>query len=201
MIRRYTTDDLPTVVAQLAAAIEREDVDEINRLADLGFALEELERAELEEAERTKTARIESRYEEFVAAGLADDEAEAKATGRSLKAVRRERFKDWAHGEGFMGSDYRGLVTQAHDRQVETQYVQAENECRGHMLNQLGSRVGVDPASFWYTESVAHVRKYASEELLAWFDQYGRATWNALHESIIAGGHFIAARRNESLLR
>ena len=201
MIRRYTTDDLPTVVAQLAAAIEREDVDEINRLADLGFALEELERAELEEARRARTARTESRYEEFVAAGLADDEAEAKATGRSLKAVRRERFKDWAHGEGFMGDDYRGLVTQAHDRMVEAEYVRAENACRGHMVNHKGSRAGVDPASFWYTESVAYVRRYASEELLAWFDENGRATWKALHESIIDGGHYIASRRNESLLR
>lgn len=198
MILTYTTDDLAQVVADLTAAIEANDTAEIERLADLGFALEAL-LAE-EQAEQARNS-AESRYEEYVAAGLPDDEAEAKATNRSLKSVRRERFKNWAHGEGFVGSDYRGLVTQAHDRQVEQDYYAAENSCRGHLLNNLGKRAGVDPASFWYTESVAHVRKYASEELLAWFDECGRATWKALHESIIDGGHFIAHRTSEGLLR
>lgn len=201
MITRYTTDDLPTVIAYLTDAIEREDVDGINRWADLAMELEDLERGERAAAERAKHERIAARYENFVAAGLPDDEAEAKATGRSLKSVRRERFKSWAHSEGHFGDDYRGLVTQVHDRQVEMDYYRAEAACNGHMLNAVGERLGIDPASFWHTDSVQYVRKYASEELMSWFDEHGRATWNALHESIINGGHYMAVRRNEGLLR
>lgn len=151
MITRYTTDDLPTVIAYLTDAIEREDVDGINRWADLAMALEDLEREACAAAERAKQERMAARYEDFVAAGLPDDEAEAKATGRSLRSVRRERFKAWAHSEGHFGDDYRGLVTQVHDRQVEIDYFRAEAACNGHMLNAAGERLGIDPASFWYT--------------------------------------------------
>lgn len=62
-----------------------------------------------------------------------------------------------------------------HEEALEAAYLQAEHRTRGHMLNAAGRKARVDPRSLW-TGPESRVRKYASEELKAYFDQHGRLT-------------------------
>lgn len=67
-----------------------------------------------------------------------------------------------------------------HTLAVETAYVAAETETRGHMLSRAGRAAGVNPRSLW-TGPEARARRYASEELRAYWDKHGRLTkteWN-----------------------
>ncbi|WP_092930265.1 hypothetical protein [Actinopolyspora alba] len=65
---------------------------------------------------------------------------------------------------------------EAYDHHVLEQYMQAEDECRGHLLNKKGQAKGVNPAMLF--EGPAHVaRAYASKELLQWWGRNGRTTY------------------------
>ncbi|WP_394614519.1 hypothetical protein JNUCC0626_32190 [Lentzea sp. JNUCC 0626] len=59
---------------------------------------------------------------------------------------------------------------------VYTSYLQAEQDCRGHLLNHEGTVAGVDPESL-FSGASARARKYASEELRTWWGRHGRITF------------------------
>ena len=63
-----------------------------------------------------------------------------------------------------------------YDSFVATNYVAAENDCRGVLLNRAGLAASVDPASL-FCGAASRVRKYASEELRSWFGRHGRVTY------------------------
>lgn len=63
-----------------------------------------------------------------------------------------------------------------YDSFVATNYVAAENDCRGVLLNRAGLAASVDPASL-FCGPASRVRKYASEELRSWFARHGRVTY------------------------
>jgi hypothetical protein len=63
-----------------------------------------------------------------------------------------------------------------YDGFVTTNYLVAESDCRGVLVNRAGRAVGVDPASLFCGPS-SRVRKYASEELRSWFGRHGRITY------------------------
>lgn len=78
----------------------------------------------------------------------------------------------------------RGAQTQAERRrnerldfevEIEAKYLQAEHTTRGDLLSRAGKAAGVDPRTLFYGPE-ARARKYASEELNAWFDRHGRLT-------------------------
>lgn len=58
---------------------------------------------------------------------------------------------------------------------VESAFTAAESETRGHMLSKAGKAAGVNPQSLW-TGPEARARRYASEELRAYWDRHGRLT-------------------------
>lgn len=58
---------------------------------------------------------------------------------------------------------------------LEGEFVAAERETRGHMLNRAGQAAGVDPRSL-FTGPEARARKYASEELRRYWDSHPRLT-------------------------
>lgn len=60
---------------------------------------------------------------------------------------------------------------------LHVNYVAAEDECRGVLLNRDGVAAMIDPASL-FTGPAARVKKYASEELRTWFGHHGRITYS-----------------------
>lgn len=65
---------------------------------------------------------------------------------------------------------------ESYDSYVLDQWMQAEQDCRGELLNRRGQAAGVDPVALF--EGPAHVaRAYASEELGQWWQRHGRTTY------------------------
>ena len=54
-------------------------------------------------------------------------------------------------------------------------YLAADNQTRGNMLNRRGIAAGIDAFSLW-SGTDRRMRAYASEELVAWFDEHPRVT-------------------------
>ncbi|MEK6443560.1 hypothetical protein [Pseudonocardia sp. T1-2H] len=55
-------------------------------------------------------------------------------------------------------------------------YEQAEDACRGHLLNAAGEAAHIDPYTLFHGPARNAVR-YASEELVDWWRENGRKTW------------------------
>lgn len=67
---------------------------------------------------------------------------------------------------------------------AHSQFLQAENDCNGVLLNARGRAAGVDPASLF--SGPAHVaHAYASDELKTWFRSNGRATLASFRYSML----------------
>jgi hypothetical protein len=58
---------------------------------------------------------------------------------------------------------------------AHAQWLAAEHTCRGHLLNKAGHSAGIDPRDLW-TGPTARAARYASEELLDFWDAHPRIT-------------------------
>lgn len=191
-------DDLDT---QMAAALERDDLDSFERFAketDRREAEAErrerrrtTDRARREEARRVRDEERATAYEAALDAGMDDEQAMEEIYGMPLERQRRQRAMATLNSSGYKGS-FDQVLRQSFRDHVFEQYMQAEDDTRGHMLNtraeQINARAAVRPGSrkvdtlslFTGPEHVA--RAHASEELLAWWDVNGRPTleeWTA----------------------
>ncbi|WP_141575887.1 hypothetical protein [Actinomadura sp. WMMA1423] len=87
-----------------------------------------------------------------------DEKARQKATRqarrRAKEAGLRDAYQDWVH----------------------SQYLLAEEYTRGNLLNRVGKAAGVDPYSL-FSGQWSRARKYASEELVAFWGEHGRITF------------------------
>lgn len=92
----------------------------------------------------------------------ADDQAAIKNLAR--EADRRDRTER-ARGK-------RRSEAVEFESEIERQYLAAEEATNGYMVNKKGQRAGIDPKTLW-EGSEARARKYASEELLDYWDGQG----------------------------
>lgn len=65
---------------------------------------------------------------------------------------------------------------QEYDTFLHVSYMQAEDDCRGALLNREGLAAGVDPGTL-FEGPASRVAKYGSEELKTWFGRNGRVTF------------------------
>jgi hypothetical protein len=102
----------------------------------------------------------------------ADEHARARVLHemqrRDTAAERRERAEErrrerWASRRQFRASERERL------------YAAAETATTGYMLNRRGTEAGIDPRSL-FTGPESRARKYASEELLNWWELNPRPT-------------------------
>jgi hypothetical protein len=77
---------------------------------------------------------------------------------------------------------------------AHAQWLAAEHFSRGHLLNKAGLAAGVDPRDLW-TGPTARAARYASEELLDFWDRHPRITRTQYADLLSA------ARRAERTLR
>lgn len=68
------------------------------------------------------------------------------------------------------------MCREEYDCYLFTQYMQAETDCRGQLLNRDGLAADVDPQEL-FSGPAARARKYASEELRTWWARHGRITY------------------------
>lgn len=59
---------------------------------------------------------------------------------------------------------------------MEAAYAQAEEDCRGALINARGRRAGVDAFSL-FMGAWSRAKAYASPELIEWWATHPRITW------------------------
>jgi hypothetical protein len=78
--------------------------------------------------------------------------------------------------------------------EVYRQWLAAEAATNGYMLNRAGQRGGIDERSL-FTGPESRVRKYASPELIEWFESHPRPTRVSWFGSAAARRAHLAGRR------
>jgi hypothetical protein len=161
---------------EMQAALQVEDLDRFELLA------EETDRREAaRDARKARDlARREAREEERAAAierlideGFSDEEAVAEVTGKSVEAQRRAQAIVELRAQGYRGHGFDDLSRTAWKDYAYGRYDEAEAATNGYMVNAAGRAAGFGEASL-FTAPEAQVRKYATPEMLEWFDQHGR---------------------------
>lgn len=121
-----------------------------------------------------------------------DPLAELQAVQDALEPERRKRRA--ANRDKAIRDDY--------DTWAYTQWLRAEEETRGNLLNREGTAKGVNPVGFFDGSlRPAQVRKYAAEELLRWFAESpgnGRLSFDEFRAAIVDDKRGREARRRQS---
>ncbi|MFL0158493.1 VG15 protein [Mycobacteroides chelonae] len=183
-------------VAELEDALAAGDDDRIEAAA---IALEQLEDAERQAAERKarnrerarerRAAQSSAQSEQIVAlidAGTDPAEAEAEVTGKSVESIRRRDFVRMARAEGLRGGNFEQLLSSAFHRQVSELAIEAENATNGYMLRARFDGK-VNAKDLWYV-SDKKARELMSDEMAAWLDENGgRITRQILKQMVLSG--------------
>jgi hypothetical protein len=103
---------------------------------------------------------------------LADDAAFAEELAT---AIAEQSARDAAVAEGAAPVLTRAEARALYDEYIYRQYLQAEEDCNGYLLNAKGKAAGRDPvALFSGPARIAHAN--ASDELKQWWADHGRLT-------------------------
>lgn len=170
-------EDLIDVFVRLAGKSKLSRKDE-RRLQVLDAELKRREAG----GERQPTAQ-ERRVDELVSDGWSYEDAYREAYGG---AEGNEDDSDRRRGES------REQMRRRHFSELTALAVlEAEDATRGNLLNKAGRAAGIDAASL-FTGNRARARKYASEELLRWWEQHPRRTYAEYRAEVM--GDSTAAR-------
>lgn len=99
------------------------------------------------------------------------DVADEIDEGYQRKADVYERGNAAERASKERAADKRRRLAQEWSDHLYRQWLAAEGETNGYMLNKLGKRRGVDERTL-FTGNRARIRKYASDELLEFFDSH-----------------------------
>lgn len=188
---KRTVDD---ALADMQAAVAAGDYDAIDKFAAEAEKLEARDNAAAakkaaKEAAKSaaEQAKIDRMLELIDREGWHPDEAEAEAYGISVEKVRRQNFIRNARADGHVGRGFDELIGWKHQELAAEAYFEAEAATNGRMLKRKYEGAGTADARQLWTMSDAKVREVASEEMLAWFDQHGRLTRQALRAAVLDG--------------
>jgi hypothetical protein len=174
-----TADDAE--LAELVGELERRD--KAARKAEAA-------RARRAAARHARDTAAGARFDELCADGVDPQAAYAQAYGVTEERVRRDEAIASLRGSGYTGKGFDELAGHAFRDHAEQSYWQAEAECRGTLLNKAGTaaaaRGKLHPRSL-FTGPETRARKYASEELLNYWQQNGRLTVDDFRASILGG--------------
>jgi hypothetical protein len=118
-----------------------------------------------------------------------DRQREADAAIRDAERQRREEWNSWEYhhdNNPLTNPAVRREKNQPVNREREcradydtynyTQFLQAQDECNGNLLNKKGRDKVIDPESLFEGQaSIANA--YASDELMTWWAHNGRVTY------------------------
>jgi hypothetical protein len=183
--RALTDDDLADAMGTADEAMVERIVAELDRRDAAA------RKAQRDSARRTarRDAAERARSAEFDAAcdGGEDPEAAyARIWGKDAERVRRDAASTSLRASGYRGRGFADLVRAAHRDHAEQTYLDAEDVCRGHLLNKAAQAAGVDPRSL-FTGPESRARKHASEELLGYWQERGRMTVEDFTASLLGG--------------
>lgn len=179
---------------RMAQAIRADDMDLLDRLDGEVMAREQRRASAAERRQARREAEDERRGQEFdrlLAQGVDEETAVSDAYGVSVDRQRRDRARSQLSASGYHGTFEQQARASYRDR-VRADYLAAEDSTRGHMLSRDAERRGVDPHSL-FSGPETRARANASDELLAWWDENGRITYDEWRAELLDDGG--AARR------
>ncbi|HVK25048.1 MAG TPA: hypothetical protein VM677_27120, partial [Actinokineospora sp.] len=129
-----------------------------------------------------------ARFDALLADGVDERQAYAEAFGKDVDKVRREEAIVRLRDEGFTGRSFEELARGAYRVRLEEDYFAAEAATNGYLLNSQGVARGIDPRELW-RQNETYARKWASDELLEWWDERGRITFAQFQEELLTGSN------------
>lgn len=162
----------------LTAAVAAENWDLVDALSTDIEALED-------GADPADLARLDE-VAQLIGSGATEFDACAAVYGLTAaeryqrqEAVRRLR-------QQYTGRSFDDLARQSYRDHVEAAWLAAEDACRGHLLSKAGRTAGVDGRSL-FTGPLPRAAKYASDELVEWWAEHGRVTFDEWREQLLTG--------------
>jgi hypothetical protein len=173
-------DDL---VADLNASAEAEDFDLMERIVievEKREAKQAKDRAKRAAAREAKEARQMADYEAALSRGLSDEDAVEEAFGIPVERQRAKNAIAFLRMQGNKGRNLEELVADAHADWVESAWRKAEDDpmVNGRFFKRevmIDDQDPFDARQLW-SVSEDKLHKYASEDLMRWFDVNGRLT-------------------------
>lgn len=129
---------------------------------------------------RQSAARNETRARELetlLNQGKGEEDAIEDVYGVSADRQRRRAAIASLRSAGYTGVNLTELSRAAFRDAIYQRYLEAETSMRGHMLSREGESKGISPLSL-FTGPSATAEKYASPELLEWWEFNGRPTYD-----------------------
>ncbi|MEV4036378.1 phage minor capsid protein [Streptomyces umbrinus] len=155
-------------ILRIAAEMDRRDAVDLPEPADTGEAIDDLLNDRNALAEAMAPAPDPEGWGEY-----ADDLALAVAAGDDQLDTAPTDANEEEHEEGPRLT--RRQARELYDEYVYRQYLKAEDDCRGYLLNKKAEAAGHYPLSLFSGPArIAHAR--ASDELKEWWKEHGRLT-------------------------
>jgi hypothetical protein len=146
-----------------------------------------IDRARRERRRAHRDAEREADYDRRVAAGDDPEQAYAEAYGLTAERVRRDEAIRTMRDNGYRGKGFTELARAVFVEHQEASYWAAEEATNGYLVNAAGERAGIHGRSL-FTGNEDRARKYASPELLDYWQEHGRMTLQDFTAGML-GGH------------
>lgn len=131
-----------------------------------------LSREQLRRASDEQLIRHATRYQHH---DRAVDQVYGELTRREARTARTRAAAANRAARGERAKERRRARESDFQSYVESEFLHAEHQTRGNMLNRAGEHAGVDPRSLFYGDE-RRARKYASEELRRYWEDHPRVT-------------------------
>lgn len=182
-----TDTDLALKLAKFSEDGDEAGMDKV--LAELQ-AREDAEMAHPEPApaltKMSQAAAQEAEYDRLLDSGVDPEEAFNRAYGERTEAERKVEIIQELRGQGYSGKGWEHMTQDVFQQEAERMYYVAETETRTHLLNAAGRDAGINPFSL-FTGPESRARKYASDELKAFWQDKGRLTVDDVRAGLLGG--------------
>lgn len=172
------------------AAIEVEDFE---RLDEVSAALDDLEvstKAATAKAAKTAERKVAAeaakdvQLEALLGKGYTYEEAFAESRGISIEPMRRDDAISMLRAEGHTGAGFDEITRNAFVRELNSAWVDAENATNGYMVRKEFLNQVPYPEKLWQVNE-ATARKWATPELLEYWDLHGRITLEEFRANLV----------------
>ncbi|WP_326600518.1 VG15 protein [Rhodococcus sp. PD04] len=195
-----TITDLDELGARAVKAIEDEDFELLDRIDARETALREqitkreataaAAREKRAAAAEAKRAKQDADYDRHIAEGKSGEEAIELAYGITVEQQRREAAISSLRSSGYSGKGFDELTRNAYTDVVHDEWLAAENALTFLVRKEYASKV--DPRELWRVNETT-ARKWATPELLEWWDEHGRTTLDGYRAGLLGGTQSRAA--------
>lgn len=178
-----TDDELASFLSDAATAGDEDEIDRI---------LAELDRrdgaagAEQHTGMSAEEHAQDAEYHRLISEGRSAEDAFEQVYGAGKEASRTGEVITQLRSEGYTGRNFDELTQAVFKEEAERMYWLAEQQTNGYLLNKTAERAGIDPRSL-FTGQEARARKYASDELLGFWQQYTRVTVDDIRAGMLGG--------------